>query len=414
MSRRALLLGGAGAVVLAATPGTAGQRNARVRVPTRVGTWSAAVTAQAPKLVYSLTGQTVRQVVHTSVGGDRPQVRFSNAFGTTPVRVGAASLGLRGGTGPSTATVPGTLQKLTFAGRPDAVIPAGGTLLSDAAPLIVPPGADLVISLYLPEKTEVGTLTPRAYQANVVADGDVTGQDDPGGEPFATYLFLTGVSVRARRSTSAIVAFGDSITRGAQTVESANHRWPDLLAARLRAGDADRAVLNAGISGNRLLAGPFGRTGRAGSNAWSGEAGVRRFDRDVLAQPGVSHVIVLIGVNDFGTASKAGTGALIAGHRQLIARGKDAGLTMIGGTLLPFGGYRATFDTPETRAKREAFNSWVRTSGEYDGFVDFDAAVRDPDAPYRMRAAFDSGDHLHPNDAGMAALANAVPLELFE
>ncbi|MEU4693015.1 SGNH/GDSL hydrolase family protein [Actinoplanes sp. NPDC023714] len=401
-------------MVLAATPGTAGQRHPTVRVPARAATWSAPVTAQSEKQRYSLEDQTVRQVVHTSVGGDQPQVRFSNEFGSTPVRVGAASLGLRDGTGTSCAIVPGTGQRLTFAGRAEAVIPAGGTLLSDAAPLIVPPGADLVISLYLPERTEIGTITPRSFQTNTVVPGDVTAEVNPVGKPFGTYLFLTGVSVRARRTTTAIVAFGDSITRGVSTVENANHRWPDLLAGRLRAGGADRAVLNAGISGNRLLAGPFGRTGRAGANAWSGEAGLRRFDRDVLAHPAVSHVIVLLGVNDFGHATSATAADLIAGHRKLIAKGREAGLTMIGGTLLPFGGYRPAFDTPDKRAKREAFNAWVRGSGEYDAVADFDAAVRDPAARHRMLAAYDSGDHLHPNDAGMEALANAVDLDLFE
>ncbi|MEU8239637.1 GDSL-type esterase/lipase family protein [Actinoplanes missouriensis] len=422
--------------VLAATPGTAGQRNPTVRAPIRAGTWAAPVTAQPVEKVQTLADQTVRQVVHASVGGDQPQVRFSNEFGAQPVRVGAASLGLRSGTGASTDIVPGTGQPLTFAGRPDAVIPAGGTLISDAADLVVPPGGDLVISLYLPDRTEVGTVTPLAYQTNVVATGNLTAADRisngtggagngtggagngkhgdrPAVEAISTYLFLSGVSVRARRSTSAIVAFGDSITRGAKTAQNANHRWPDLLAARLRDGDIDRGVLNTGISRNRLLSGPIGRTGRAGSNAWAGESGLRRFERDVLAQPAVGHAIVLLGVNDLGLVTPPTIDELIAGHRELIKRGRAAGLEMIGGTLLPFGGYRGRLDSPATRAKRDAFNAWVRRSGEYDAVVDFDAAVRDPAAPDRMLAVYDSGDHLHPSDAGMAAMAAAVPLNLF-
>jgi lysophospholipase L1-like esterase len=401
-------------VVLAATPGTAGQRNATVRVPVRAGTWSAPVTAQPVKRVSTLADQTVRQVVHTSIGGDQPQVRFSNEFGTKPVRIGAASLGLREGNGASSAVVPGTGQRLTFAGLPEGVIPAGGTLLSDPADLIVPPGGDLVISLYLPEDTDTATISPRSFQTNLVADGDVTGESNPVGKPIANYLFLTGVSVRARRSTSAVAVFGDSITRGVSTVENANHRWTDLLAGRLRSGNLDRGVLNLGLSGNRVLAGPVGRTGRAGNNAYVGESGVRRFSRDVLAQPAVSHVIVLLGVNDIGRASPASAAALIAGHRELIARGKEAGLTMIGGTLLPFVGYAEHFDNPESRSKRDAFNAWMRGSGEYDAVIDFDAALRDPAAPSRFLPAYDSGDHLHPNDAGMDALAKAVPLKLLE
>ncbi|MFF0378234.1 SGNH/GDSL hydrolase family protein [Actinoplanes missouriensis] len=393
-----------------------------MREPIRAGTWAAPVTAQPAEQVQTLADQTVRQVVHASIGGDQPQVRFSNEFGAQPVRIGAASLGLRSGTGASTDLVPGTGQPLTFAGRPDAVIPAGGTLISDSADLVVPPGGDLVISLYLPDRTQVGTVTPLAYQMNMVAPGNLTAADrissgGDGGRPaietIPTYLFLSGVSVRARRSTSSIVAFGDSITRGAKTAQNANHRWPDLLAARLRDGDIDRGVLNTGISRNRLLSGPIGRTGRAGSRAWAGESGLRRFERDVLAQPAVSHAIVLLGVNDLGLVTPPTIDELIVGHRELIKRGRAAGVEMIGGTLLPFGGYRGRLDSPETRAKRDAFNAWVRRSGEYDAVVDFDAAVRDPAAPDRMLAAYDSGDHLHPSDEGMAAMAAAVPLNLF-
>lgn len=414
-TRRALLFGGAGVAVLAATPGTAGQRNAIVQPPTRVGTWSAAVTAVPVRSVRTLTDQTVRQVVHTSIGGDRPQVRFSNEFGATPVRIGAATLALRSGDGPSTAIVPKTLRRLTFAGHAEAVIPPGGALTSDAADLIIPAGGDLAISVYLPEPTEVGTWTPRAYQTNAVAPGNATAATGlTGGAPLGEYLFLSGVSVRARRPTSAIVAFGDSITRGVSSTGDANRRWPDLLAARLRDARLDRAVLNAGISGNRLLTGPVGRTGRAGGSAAVGEAGRRRFTRDVLDQPGVRHVIVLIGVNDLGLAVPATAGELVAGHRELIDRGRRAGLTMIGGTLLPFGGYRGRLDNPESRARRAEVNAWMRTSGEYDAVIDFDRAVRDPDRPERMRAVFDGGDHLHPGDAGMAALAEAIPLRLFE
>jgi lysophospholipase L1-like esterase len=401
-------------VVLAATPGTAGQRNATVRVPVRAGTWSAPVTAQPVKRLSTLADQTVRQVVHTSIGGDQPQVRFSNEFGTKPVRIGVAAIGLREGNGASTAVVPGTGQKLTFAGRAATVIPPGGTVESDPADLIVPPGGDLVISIYLPEDTDTATVSPRSFQTNLVADGDVTEAADPAGKPIANFLFLTGVSVRARRSTSSVAVFGDSITRGVLTVENANHRWTDLLAGRLRAGALDRGVLNLGLSGNRVLSGPVGRTGRAGNNAYVGESGLRRFDRDVLARPAVRHVIVFLGVNDIGQASTVTVKELVAGHRELIAKGRAAGLTMIGGTLLPFGGYTAHFDNPKSQAKRDEFNAWLRGAGEYDAVIDFDAALRDPATPARMLPAYDSGDHLHPNDAGMEALARAVPLKLLE
>ncbi|WP_229072795.1 SGNH/GDSL hydrolase family protein [Actinoplanes sp. DH11] len=411
-TRRALLLGGTGAAVLAATPGTAGQRNPVLRVPNRVGTWAAPVTAQAPRTLFTLADHTVRQVIHTSVGGDQPRVRLSNEFGATPVPLGAVHLALRAGTGASSAIIPGTDRPLTFAGRPEAVIPAGGTLISDAADLIVPAGSDLVISLYLPERTEIATVTARALQTNRLVPGNRVAETDVDGKAFGRYIFLAGVDVRARRSTTAIVAFGDSITCGVHSQENANHRWPDLFAARLRGEGLDYGVLNVGISGNRVLTGPAGRTGKVGGNAFAGESGLRRFDRDVLAQPGASHVIVLHGVNDLGRKPSADVRELIDGHRELIARGHAAGLKMIGGTMLPFAGF-AHFDNARNRKGRDTFNAWLRDAREYDAIIDFDRALRDPAAPHRLAAAYDSGDHLHPDDRGMAALAAAVPLDLF-
>ena len=223
------------------------------------------------------------------------------------------------------------------------------------------------------------------------------------------------------RNAGAVVALGDSITDGASSEVGANHRWPDLLSDRIQ--DTSRmqevGVLNLGIAGNRLLWDPNAATEEGEEyGAYFGHSTLRRFDRDVLAQQGVEHVITLIGTNDIGQPDSFApieetvtAQEIIDGHRQLIARAHAAGLKIHGGTILPFGG-TPNYDTPQNEAMRQTVNEWIRTSGEYDGVVDFDAAVRDPGEPSRMLPAYDSGDHLHPNDAGMQAMADAVPLDL--
>jgi lysophospholipase L1-like esterase len=291
-------------------------------------------------------------------------------------------------------------------------------MISDPVRLAIAPATDLVISIYLPERTPVTTVAAFAFQDNVIANGNVTGARTV--TPASTIqqdLFLSGVSVRGR--TSAIVALGDSITNGANTRANLNHRWPDLLAARLRAARIDRGVLNLGVSGNRLLHDP---NPPAGSPAeayalFFGQSALRRFDRDVLAQPGARDLIVLLGVNDLGHPGTTAPASevvsaqdIIDGHRQLIVRAHQGGLRAFGGTILPFKDDTLGFYSPENERKREAVNHWIRTSHEYDGVVDFDAAMRDPADPLRLNPAYDSGDHLHPNDAGMAAMAAAVPL----
>ncbi|MEV0900147.1 SGNH/GDSL hydrolase family protein [Actinoplanes sp. NPDC049802] len=379
-----------------------------------MGTWAAAPTAVPADKIQTLGDQTVRQVVHVSVGGDLPQVTLSNEYGAEPVRVGAARIGVRAGSGASTATIPGSDRPLTFNGATATVLAPGQALVSDPADLVVTAGADLVISLYLPERTRTGTVSPRAMQQHLVVAGDATGRSDPGpGRTITRYLWLTGVSIRAVRNTSAIVALGDSITTGVRTTGNANHRWPDLLAARLRAEGLSRGVLNVGLSGNRLLFGYEDPTGSADEKASIGAAAVRRFDRDVLTHPGVGYVITLIGVNDLANPPARGAAEMIAGHRELIARSRAAGLRVIGGTLLPFGGSSRRYDTPANRRTRDQLNAWIRGGGEYDAVIDFDAVMRDPRNPRRLNPRYDCGDGLHPNDEGTAALGTAVPLNLF-
>jgi lysophospholipase L1-like esterase len=411
------MLAGAGAAVVMGTPGKAGHGDPVHRLPVRVGTWAAAPTAVPAGKVLTLAGQTVRQVVHTSIGGDLPRVTLSNAYGAGPVRIGAASIAVRAGAGASTETVPGRRRMLTFDGAAEVVLAPGQTVTSDHADLIVEAGGDLVVSLYLPDATPAGTISPRAKQTNLVVNGDATAVDRPGtGRRITRYLWLSGVSVRTVRNASAIVTLGDSITCGTETTDNANHRWPDLFSARLRA-DArprPRGVLNVGLSGNRLLFGYEDPTGHTHEDALIGPAALRRFDRDVLSHSGVRYLVTLIGVNDLANTPELSAARLIAGHRVLIARARSAGLSVYGGTLLPFGGASSRYNNAPNRAKRQELNDWIRASGEYDAVIDFDAAVRDPASLNRMQDRYDSGDGLHPNDLGTAALAMAVPLELFD
>ncbi|MCO8275817.1 SGNH/GDSL hydrolase family protein [Actinoplanes sp. TRM 88003] len=416
-TRRELLALTSGAAVTAAAGLPVPAQASPSRTDGWTATWAAAPTTIPPTPPTVLARQTVRQIVHTSLGGDEIRIRVTNEFGTGPLRLGAIRVALRSGEGASTAIVGGTDRRVTFGNRASVTIPAGSPLVSDPVRLRVAPGADLAISLYLPARTPVTSLAAFAFQDNVIADGDVTAARTV--TPVSTigqYLFLSGVAVR--RDARAIVTLGDSITNGANTATNLNHRWPDLLAARLR----HHGVANVGISGNRLLHDPNPAPGSEaeGFAAYFGHSGLRRFDRDVLAQPGAAYVVVLLGVNDLGhpgtvapTGEVVSADDLIGGHRQLIARAHSAGLVAIGATVLPFKGDTLGFYSEANERKRDVLNRWIRSGGEYDGVIDFDRAMRDPADPLRLNPAYDSGDGLHPNDAGMAAMADAVSLRLF-
>ncbi|MEU7529325.1 SGNH/GDSL hydrolase family protein [Saccharothrix sp. NPDC042600] len=379
-----------------------------------VGAWGTSPTGVPASDTTTFEDQTLRQVVHLSTGGRQVRVRLSNEFGTQPLVIGEARVG-RGAGG--SAVVPGTDRRLTFGGRGSVTVPAGAPVVSDPVSLTVAADSDLVVSVYLPVRVAATTVHAFPYQDGYVAAGNVAAQ--PAITPTAVlgkWHFLTGVSVSGGGST--VVAFGDSITDGAETTRGANRRWPDVLARRLH---GRTGVVNAGISGNRLLHDPNPPAGHPAENyaAYFGQSALRRFDRDVLARPGVGHVVVLLGVNDLGhpgtvaPPSEAVTAEdIITAHRLLIARAHAAGLRIIGGTITPFKGDTFGFYSPANEAARQAVNHWIRTSGEHDGVVDFDAALRAPADPERLRAEYDSGDHLHPNDAGMAAMAAAVPLHL--
>ena len=416
--REVLVLASGAAIAGAAVPRLV---PAASRADGWTATWAAAPTTVPPGTPLTLADQTVRQVVHTSVGGDRIRLRLTNEFGTAPLRIGEVRVALREGRGASTDARPGSDRRVTFGGRSAVTVPAGAPLVSDPVALPIRGGDDLLISIHVPAPTPVTTVAAFAFQENALAAGNVTAARRITATGRITqYLFLSGVSVHG--GAGAVVTLGDSITNGANTATNANHRWPDHLAARFRASGIRLGVANVGVSGNRLLHDPNPPAGSPAEAyaAYFGQSGIRRFDRDVLAQPGATHLVVLLGVNDLGhpgTAAPAGevvsADDLIWGHRQLIERARQAGLRAYGATILPFKDDTLGFYSPENERKRSVLNNWIRTSGAYDGVIDFDAAVRDPADPLRLAAAYDSGDHLHPNDAGMAAMAAAVPLRLF-
>ena len=361
----------------------------------------------------SLNNQTVRLIVHSSIGGKRVRVRLSNELGTAPLALGAVHIAVRKA---GSSIVPGTDRVLSFGGQGAVTLAPGAPALSDPVELEVPAMADLAVSIYVPGQVKVDTQHAAAVQTSYVsAAGDHSGAAELAAERnVSSWPFLSEVDVGAATQDPVLVTFGDSITDGLATTTDANRRWPDYLMRRLHAQGAPRlGIVNRGIVGNRLL---------RDANGWPpfGKAALARFDRDVLATAGVKHVIVLIGINDIGNSSGATPGAdgvspqdLIGGYRQLIARAHAKGIAIYGATLTPFSGTAfPNYYSAEKDGVRLEVNQWIRSSGEFDAVVDFDQALRDPSQPARMLPAYDSGDHLHPGDRGMQAMADAVPLAL--
>ncbi len=376
-----------------------------------VGTWATApmkyVPAPQAGPAPDLAGSTLRQIVHLSIGGKRLRVKFSNAFGTTPLKLGSVHVAMSAG---GSAIKPETDKPLMFNGQSSAVIPAGAPLVSDPFELNVPDLGDLAISVRLDAVPADITIHTASHATSYLAKGDaVTSADLSSGTHIEHWYFLSAVDVAAERSAASVVTLGDSITDGTRSTTDKNQRWPDVLARRLQANKKTShiGVLNLGIGGNRIL------------HDGTGENALARLDRDVLAQSGVRYLIILEGINDIGNSARAQSRGeepvqasdLIAALQQIIARAHAHKVLVYGATILPFEG--ANYFTQAGEADRQAVNNWIRSGGKLDGFVDLDAATRDPQSTSRLAKAADGGDHLHPNDEGYRMMGDAIELKLF-
>ena len=379
-----------------------------------LATWAPSQFAAAPKppvdsvdRVPTYANRTVRQIVRTTIGGDRLRIRLTNEFGERSLVIGAAHVAVRD-TG--SAIRAGTDKVITFGGRASVTVRRGGMVVSDPVEMPVPALADIAVSMWLKDTIRSSTRHALGLQTNYISPpGDFTAAAWMHADTtIRQWVWLAGVDVVNARATGVIVALGNSITDGAASSADSNSRWPDVLARRLLASkEPAKAVVNAGISGNGVLS-PI-----------TGPAALSRFDRDVLMQPGVTHVILLEGINDLsrGAASadprdSVGAEDLIYGYRQLIDRAHERGLVIFGATLTPMANM-ARPTTAAVDARRKAVNDWIRTSGAFDGVIDFEAATRDPSQPGRFLPAYDSGDHLHPSDAGYRAMGESIDLTLF-
>lgn len=405
-----------------------------------IGTWATAPQAAIPGHAQIFRHQTLRLIVHLSAGGSTLRIRISNTFGDQPLLIGAAHVARR----TEGADIdPAFDRTLTFRGQPSTTLPAHRMVVSDAVRLDVPALGDLAISLFLPETTAATTSHILALQTNYVSTetGDATAAVKfPVAKTIDSWPFLTGVDVAAPPGAATIVALGSSLTDGDGSTKNANRRWPDVLAERLQndaGGNKELGVLNEGLIGNRLLS-DFDSRRQAGGppplgpvfkqlGPALGPSGLARFARDVLRQAGVKCLIVGLGVNDIlfpGSFIPATEGvhsqSIRSGYRQLIARAHSKGIRVIGTTIPPFehalfrNPFYDRFYTPEKERVRQEVNAWIHDSGEFDGVIDFDQAVRDPGHRTQLAPSYDSGDHLHVNDAGNVAQGNAIALELFK
>ena len=397
-------------MLLAAVSSVAAQSTAGKSTPSPwVGTWATSPFDGDPwHEIPTLVDSTLREIVHTSIAGNALRVRLTNEFGTEPLRIDAATIALSTGV---SGVDPASLHDLSFSGSPSIVIPPGAEVLTDPVSMLTPAFTNLAISLYLPLQ-QVSDISAHmsAQQDNFIQQGNHVREASLASPTVVpSWYFLKGVDVEPTNAhAAAVVAFGDSITDGALSTENANHRWPDYLAARLAGNPstANLAMLDEGIGGNCVLV------------HCVAENALARFDRDVLSQAGVKYLIVLEGINDIGRLHepnqpdyKLTAEDLEQGLAQLAARAHEHGIKVIGATLTAYKG--AGYFTENGEQIREAVNRWILTSGVFDGTVDFDKATGDTSNPLTFAPQYDSGDHLHPKDAGYAAMAGAIDLSLF-
>jgi lysophospholipase L1-like esterase len=371
---------------------------------TRVSAWSPSMTTGGP----AFNNQTIRMVAHSSVAGSDARVTLSNRYSDTPLDVSAVDVAVQASGGQATR---GTALSVTFGHSGHVTIPAGEEAISDVIPISVRAGENLLVSLYLSGATGTSTWHSDAFDTTYIASGDHAGDDSAGAFSTTTtsWYYLAGLDVVPSTAKGTVVAFGDSITDGYHSSTGTYTRWPDFLARRLGSGPGPQklSVVDAGIGGNRVLTDV--------PNLWQGVSALKRFGHDALGQPGVKDVILFEGINDIG--NNAGpNGApltaqdLIDGYRTLIDGAHAARVNIIGATLMPNEGNG--YYTSSAEAIRQTVNQWIRTSGAFDGVIDFDQAMRAPADPAALNPAYDSGDHIHPNDAGMKAMADAINLRL--
>ncbi|MGW6235586.1 SGNH/GDSL hydrolase family protein [Streptomyces sp. NPDC055094] len=367
------------------------------------GTWAAAPSGAEPGAPDGHPGRSIRNVVHTSIGGTSVRITFSNLYSPAPLLIGGASVAVgEGGGGPE--AVAGTMRQLTFGRRAAVTVPPGGQIVSDPVALRVPYAGDLLVTLHTPRGGGPVTYHRHALQTSYLADGDRTRDLDATAYTPSrrVWRYLTAVDVLNREARGAVVAFGDSITDGVGSGYDANRRWPDVLAARLR--DRHIGVLNEGIGGNRVLS--------DASVLRNGASGLDRFQRDVLDRAGAKTVVIDLGINDILRGGETDPARITAGLRELAQRAKARGLRVIGSTLTPFGAHRGYNAT--TESVRDRVNEEIRSGRVFDEVVDFDKAVRDPYAPDRIRPVYDSGDGLHPSEAGYRVMGRYLSVRLLE
>ena len=400
---RLLLTGGVAMLALTLTGATAAAFAATTAPPSWVDSWGASpqssATVSPPP---SFTNQTLRLIVHLHAGGTSVRVRLANTFGDRDITFDHVTVALR-----TSGAAVGTPHRAVFSGAGSITVPKGTERGSDPVPLSVSAGQDLAVSLYVHNATGPATYHRAAEQTSYVS-GTGDHSTDTGAGSFATrigsWYFLDAVSVHGGAAPGTIVALGDSITDGSGSSGNANHRWPDRLSERLRArtGVPAKSVVDEGIAGNQVLL----------DSDQGGPSALHRLTRDVLVRRGLTDVVLLEGINDLRSANPPATAdQIIAGYQQIIDRVHAKGARIFGATITPVEGSARYTTTMEQQ--RQKLIAWIKAPGHFDGFIDFARALQDPADPLRMRASYDSGDHLHPNDAGYQAMANAINLNLF-